>query len=88
MCALRWWFNIASLAILGGKPTVTLSAKEKWKRPIEEEEKLIWELLEKGDISGSGGGLPLEFEEEFKKFVGWKGVGDCPRIVDCPLERT
>jgi dTDP-4-amino-4,6-dideoxygalactose transaminase len=58
------------LAILGGKPAVTVSTREKWMRPIEEEKKLIWELLEKGEISGSGAGLPREFEEEFKEFIG------------------
>jgi len=58
------------LAILGGRPTVMVSVREKWSRPIEEEKRLIWELLEKGEISGSGAGLPLEFEEEFKEFVG------------------
>jgi dTDP-4-amino-4,6-dideoxygalactose transaminase len=58
------------LAILGGKPAVTVSTREKWMRPIEEEKKLIWELLERGEISGSGAGLPREFEEEFKEFIG------------------
>jgi len=58
------------LAILGGEPVVTVSTKEKWRRPIEEEKKLIWELLEKGEISGAGRGLPREFEEEFKEYVG------------------
>jgi len=49
---------------------VTVSTKEKWKRPIEEEKKLIWELLEKGELSGEGSGISKEFEEEFKEFIG------------------
>jgi len=58
------------LAILGGRPAVTADTREKWKRPIEEEKKLIYELLEEGDISGAGSGLPKKFEEEFREYVG------------------
>jgi len=58
------------LAILGGSSTVTVNTRERWRRPIEEEKKLIWELLESGEISGAGRGLPKLFEEEFKEYVG------------------
>ncbi len=57
------------LAIHGGKPAVTIDSSEQWRRPIEEEKRLIGELLDKGFISGSGTGLPKEFEEECRKFV-------------------
>ena len=58
------------LALFGGPKTVTVSTRENWKRPIEEEKKLIWELLEKGKLSGTGANVCIEFEEEFKDFIG------------------
>jgi len=58
------------LAVHGGKPVVTIDRSEQWKRPIEKEMSLIRELLEEGYLSGEGGGLPKEFEEEFRKFIG------------------
>jgi perosamine synthetase len=58
------------LAIHGGRPAVTVDSAEQWKRPIEEELKLIRELLEADYLSGAGYGLPKEFEEEFREFVG------------------
>lgn len=58
------------LAILGGDPVVTIKDAEQWKRPIEEELKLIKNLLEEGAVSGAGIGLPKEFENEFKDYIG------------------
>lgn len=60
------------LAILGGKPVVTIRDPEQWKRPIEKELELIRKLLEKGELSGAGTGLPKEFEDQFRSFVGAK----------------
>ena len=62
----------SKLAILGGEPVVTIQDPEQWKRPIDEELKLIRELLETGELSGAGKGLPKEFEEEFRNFIGAK----------------
>jgi len=58
------------LAIHGKARAVTIDNKEQWKRPIEEEKRLINDLLEKGSLSGAGEGLPLEFEAEFRKYIG------------------
>jgi len=58
------------LAIHGNARAVTIDSKEQWKRPIEEEKRLINDLLEKGSLSGAGEGLQLEFEEEFRKYIG------------------
>jgi len=60
------------LALLGGPQAVSIDSSEQWKRPIEEEKRLVWELLESGKLSGSGAGLPKEFEEEFADFIGCK----------------
>lgn len=62
----------SKLAIFGGEPCVTINNPEQWKRPIEEERKLVNQLLEEGLLSGSGTGLPKEFEDEFRKFIGCK----------------
>ncbi len=62
--------NSETLAILGGKPAVTIQDPEQWRRPIEEEKKAVCELIDKGFLSGAGSGLPKEFEDEFREFVG------------------
>ncbi len=64
----------AKLAILGGSPAVTVEAKEQWRRPVDEEKEAVCKLIDEGYLSGSGAGLPKEFEEEFKEFVGCKYV--------------
>ncbi|RLF05901.1 MAG: hypothetical protein DRJ64_05060 [Thermoprotei archaeon] len=60
----------SDLAILGGQKTVTVSVSERWKRPIEKEKELIYELLEKGEITGEGAGISKIFEDEFKEYIG------------------
>ncbi len=60
------------LAIQGGPKTVTIDSSEQWKRPIEEEKKIVSHLIEEGSLSLAGAGFPKEFEEKFKKFVGAK----------------
>ena len=62
------------LAVLGGDPVVTADARERWKRPVEEEKAAVCELVERGYVSGAGSGPPKEFEDEFREFVGCKYV--------------
>jgi perosamine synthetase len=62
--------NSETLAILSGKPAVTIQNPEQWRRPIEEEKKVVCELIDRGFLSGAGSGLPKEFEDEFREFVG------------------
>ncbi len=63
-----------TLAILGGSPAVTLDASEQYKRPVEEEKAAVCELIDEGFLTGSGSGPPLQFEEEFKEYIGCKYV--------------
>lgn len=58
------------LAIFGGEPAVTIDSSEQWKRPVEEEKKLVNELLDQGVLSAAGTGLPKEFEEGFRRVIG------------------
>ncbi|MCD6593574.1 DegT/DnrJ/EryC1/StrS family aminotransferase [Candidatus Bathyarchaeota archaeon] len=58
------------LAILGGPKAVTIEDPEQWKRPIEEEKKAVCELIERGELSGSGFGVSKQFEEEFREYIG------------------
>ena len=64
----------AELAILGGPKAVTVDNREQWKRPVEEQKAAVCELIDEGFISGSGKGLPKQFEEEFRAFIGCKYV--------------
>jgi len=64
----------AKLAIAGGPKVVTADAREGWKRPIDEEKAAVCDLLDKGAITGAGSGLPRQFEEEFREFIGCKYV--------------
>lgn len=60
------------LAILGGEPAVTIKNPEQWRREVEEEKKLVCDLIDRGAISGSGTGISKEFEDEFREFIGAK----------------
>lgn len=62
------------LAILGGSPAVTVDRSEQYRRPVDEEKAAVCQLIDEGFLTGSGTGLPLEFEEEFREFVGCKYV--------------
>ncbi len=62
------------LALLGGKPAITADAREKWRRPVAAEKKAVCRLLDSGQISGAGAGLPREFEEQFREFIGCQYV--------------
>ena len=57
------------LAIHGGDPAVAIDSSEQWARPIDEEKRLIGELLEQGFLSGAGQGLPKAFEDAFRKLI-------------------
>jgi len=60
------------LANHGGPKAVTVETRELWKRPVEEEKEAVCELIDRGFLSGSGTGLPKEFEEEFRQYIGCK----------------
>ena len=62
------------LAVLGGPKAVTLDTSEQWQRPVEEQKAAVCELIDQGYLSGSGEGLPKQFEEEFKEFIGCQYV--------------
>lgn len=63
-----------NLAILGGPKAVTLDAAEQWKVPVEEQKQAVGRLIDQGFLSGSGAGVPKQFEEEFGAFIGCKYV--------------
>jgi len=64
----------SELALLGGPKAVTVDSVEQWKRPVEEEKEAVCKLIDEGLISGAGSGLPKQFEEEFREFIGCKYV--------------
>src|SRR3990170_5760935 len=65
---------MSQLALLGGPKAVTVDASEQWRPPVEEEKAAVCKLIDQGYLSGSGEGLPKEFEEEFKAFIGCKYI--------------
>lgn len=60
------------LAILGGVKAFPLSFQEKWIRPKEKEKALVTSLIDRDELSGSGFGISLEFEEAFAAYIGCK----------------
>ena len=62
------------LALLGGPKAVTADSGEQWQRPVEQEKAAVCALIDQGFLSGSGTGLPKQFEEEFREYVGCKYV--------------
>ena len=62
------------LAILGGPKSVSVSTSDQWKPPVEEEKKLVCELIDQNLLSGCNKGVPKEFEERFREFIGCKYV--------------
>lgn len=64
----------ARLAILGGTPAVSADTREQWHRPVEKEKAAVCELIDGNFLSGSGEGLPKQFEDEFKEYIGCKYV--------------
>ena len=65
---------MSELAILGGPKAVTADASEQWQRPVEEEKAAVCELIDQGFLSGCNKGVPKEFEDRFREFVGCKYV--------------
>ncbi|MDP6107748.1 MAG: aminotransferase class I/II-fold pyridoxal phosphate-dependent enzyme [Candidatus Brocadiia bacterium] len=62
------------LALMGGPPAVTVDASDRHRRSVAEEKAAVNKLIDEGFLSGAGAGLPLEFEEEFKEYIGCKYV--------------
>lgn len=62
------------LAILGGPKAITANTSEGWKRPVEEEKAAVCQLIDEGFLSGSGRGVPKEFEDQFRDYIGCKYV--------------
>lgn len=60
------------LAIQGGPKSVVIDSPEQWKRPIEEEKKIVSQLIEEGFLSGEGTNISKDFEERFREFIGAK----------------
>ncbi len=60
------------LAILGGLKAFPLPFPEKWARPKEKEKALLSSLIERDELSGSGFGVSLEFENAFASYIGCK----------------
>jgi len=62
------------LALLGGPKAVTVSTQDQWKPPVEEEKALVCELIDQNFLSGTNTGVPKEFEDRFREFIGCKYV--------------
>ncbi|MDW8103639.1 MAG: DegT/DnrJ/EryC1/StrS family aminotransferase [Armatimonadota bacterium] len=58
------------LALLGGSPAVSVPVIDRWQPPREEMKRAVCELIDADFLSGSGTGLPKQFEEEFRQYVG------------------
>ena len=65
------------LALEGGTPAVTIKAAEQWTAPVEEEKKAVCEVIDQRFLSGSGTGMPKEFEEECRERIGCKHFVAC-----------
>ena len=62
--------STSELAIHGGEPVVTIKEPEQWRPDIEKQLTLIRGILEEGAISGTGSGVPQEFEDKFREYIG------------------
>lgn len=62
------------LAILGGPKAVTAAVSEQWQRPVARQKELVGQLLDDGFLSGCNQGVPKEFEDRFRDYVGCKHV--------------
>ncbi|KIC72351.1 L-glutamine:2-deoxy-scyllo-inosose aminotransferase [Candidatus Protochlamydia amoebophila] len=58
------------LAILGGPKAFKKAFEEKWQRPKDKEKKLINTLIDRDELSGSGFGISLDFEQAFASYIG------------------
>lgn len=62
--------DTSKLAILGGEPTVTITEPEQWRFDTEAAMKLIRGVVEEMAVSGTGEGVPKQFEDRFREYVG------------------
>jgi len=62
------------LAILGGPKAVTVDVSEQWRRDTTREKELVCRLIDDGFLSGCNKGVPKEFEDRFREFIGCKYV--------------
>ncbi len=62
------------LALFGGPRAVTADTKEQWQRPVQEGKAAVCKLIDEGWLSGSGHGLPKQFEDSFREFIDCKYV--------------
>ena len=58
------------LAILGGPKAVTADVSEQWTRNTAKEKELVGQLIDEGFLSGCNKGVPKEFEDRFREYVG------------------
>ncbi len=58
------------LAINGGPNTVTVQPRENWRTPKDELKAMVARMIDDGEWSVSGKGTPLEFEQQFKRYLG------------------
>lgn len=58
------------LALHGGNPAVSVPVLDHWQPPKEQMKRAVCELIDADFLSGSGTGLPKQFEEEFRQYVG------------------
>ena len=63
-----------TLAILGGPKAITAPTGEQWQLPVEEQKKLVCELIDQNFLSGANKGVPKELEDRFREFIGCKYV--------------
>jgi len=61
-------------AMFGGPKAVTVDASEQWKRPVEKEKAAVCKLIDEGFLSGANQGVPKEFEDRFREYIGCKYV--------------
>jgi perosamine synthetase len=57
-------------AILGGPKAITTEGCERWQPPIEREIELCSQVIRDRAYSQTAGGIPGEFEQRFREFVG------------------
>ncbi|MBC8228775.1 aminotransferase class I/II-fold pyridoxal phosphate-dependent enzyme, partial [bacterium] len=63
---------MSKLAINGGDKTVTIPQRDGWDQVTEEEIQIVTDMVRRGELSSSGGGVMAEFEKEFAEFMGAK----------------
>lgn len=60
------------LALFGGPKAFDRNFKELWDRPREKEKKLIYELIDRDELSCAGVGINREFENAFAGYIACK----------------